>query len=180
MIMKPIILFIVLGFSVVIHAQKKFEYGFKGQLSDAIGLHPEKPFVFQNTARFIPELSLGYAFTEKFKIDTEISLNAYYTAENANKTWTDTAALPLYRAWLRLTGKQYEFRVGLQKINFGSAQLLRPLMWFDSVDPRDPQKITGGVYGALIRYYFKNNATIWFWTLAGNEKTKGLEFFLSI
>ncbi len=125
--MKPIILFIVLGFSVVIHAQKKFEYGFKGQLSDAIGLHPEKPFVFQNTARFIPELSLGYAFTEKFKIDTEISLNAYYTAENANKTWTDTAALPLYRAWLRLTGKQYEFRVGLQKINFGQAVCMEHL-----------------------------------------------------
>ena len=49
-------------------------------------------------------------------------------------------------AWLRLSTSRFEARVGLQKINFGSATLFRPLMWFDSLDPRDPLQITDGVY----------------------------------
>ena len=65
--------------------------------------------------------------------------------------------------------------VGLQKINFGSATLLRPLMWFDSVDPRDPLQITDGVYGVLLRQYLPNNITIWEWGLYGNDRRKGWE-----
>jgi hypothetical protein len=49
----------------------------------------------------------------------------------------------------------------LQKINFGSASMLRPLMWFDQMDPRDPLQLTDGVWGLLGRYYFLNNANIW-------------------
>ena len=58
---------------------------------------------------------------------------------------------------------------GLQKINFGSATMLRPLMWFDQVDPRDPLQLTDGVWGVLGRYYFLNNANIWLWGLYGNK-----------
>ena len=65
--------------------------------------------------------------------------------------------------------------MGLQKINFGSASILRPLMWFDQVDPRDPLKLTDGIWGALGRYYFLNNANIWLWCLYGNDKPKGWE-----
>jgi len=53
----------------------------------------------------------------------------------------------------------------LQKINFGSATLFRLLMWFDRIDPRDPLKLTDGVYGLLLRYYFHNNTNIWLWGL---------------
>lgn len=55
--------------------------------------------------------------------------------------------------------------------------LLRPLMWFDRVDPRDPLEITEGVYALLGRYYFKNNANVWLWGLYGNHDTKGWESF---
>jgi hypothetical protein len=48
-------------------------------------------------------------------------------------------------------------------------------MWFDSIDPRDPLQITEGVYAILMRYYFLNNANIWFWGLYGNDKPKGWE-----
>jgi len=68
-----------------------------------------------------------------------------------------------------------EFRAGLQKINFGSAQMLRPLMWFDKMDPRDPLQMTDGVWGGLFRYYFKNNTNIWLWGLTKNNDTKGME-----
>merc|ERR1712127_1137306 len=70
---------------------------------------------------------------------------------------------------------QFELRVGLQKIDFGSASLLRPIQWFNQIDPRDPLQLTNGVYGVLGRYYFLNNANIWLWTLYGNEKTRGFD-----
>ncbi len=92
--------------------------------------------------------------------------------------WRDletTATLRPYRAWARLKTSRFEARVGLQQINFGSATLLRPLMWFDSVDPRDPLQVTPGVYAVLLRYYFQDHASVWAWGLYGNERTKGWE-----
>lgn len=65
-----------------------------------------------------------------------------------------------------------EVRLGLQKINFGSANMLRPLMWFDQLDPRDPLQLTDGVWGLLGRYYFLNNANLWVWGLYGNNQQK--------
>jgi hypothetical protein len=48
-------------------------------------------------------------------------------------------------------------------------------MWFDQIDPRDPLKLTDGVWGVLGRYYFLNNANIWLWGLYGNNKPRGWE-----
>ncbi|HQU73885.1 MAG TPA: hypothetical protein PKV71_12045 [Calditrichia bacterium] len=78
-----------------------------------------------------------------------------------------------YRWWIRLSGAQYELRAGLQKINFGPGFLLRPLMWFDGLDPRDPLQITRGVKGLLGRYYFLNNANLWAWMLYDNTEPHG-------
>jgi len=83
--------------------------------------------------------------------------------------------LKAYRAWARYSGQQYEIRLGLQKINFGSATLLRPLMWFDQLDPRDPLQLTNGVWAILGRYYFLNNINIWMWGLYGNKGPKTWE-----
>jgi hypothetical protein len=52
---------------------------------------------------------------------------------------------------------------------------MRPLMWFDQMDPRDPLQLTDGVWGLLARYYFLNNANIWLWGLYGNSSRKGWE-----
>ena len=48
-------------------------------------------------------------------------------------------------------------------------------MWFDGMDVRDPLQLTDGVYGILGKYFFENNANIWFWGLIGNENRKGWE-----
>jgi hypothetical protein len=77
--------------------------------------------------------------------------------------------------WARYSGKQLEVRAGLQKIDFGSATLLRPLQWFNEIDPRDPLQLTNGVYGLLGRYSFMNNANIWVWGLYGNQHTRGFD-----
>lgn len=127
--------------------------------------------------RYIPEFS-GQITLGQHQFDFELAVNAYYSGNfrSTNKQNFDGKIKP-YRSWIRYSTSQFEARLGLQKINFGSALLLRPLMWFDRIDPRDPLQITDGVYGLLFRYYFLNNANIWLWGLYGNDDTKGWEFF---
>ena len=118
--------------------------------------------------RYMPEFSWKY----KRNWDTEISANIFMQAGNSVPGNGD---LKLYRCWARYYTDQFETRLGLQKINFGPARILRPLMWFDRLDPRDPLRLTDGVWGLLSRYYFISNANAWFWLLSGNDVFKGLE-----
>jgi hypothetical protein len=126
--------------------------------------------------RYIPQLNYGHLLKNDHKFDFEASLNIN---GNLGISPFDSASasgqLKPYRLWARYSTRQFELRAGLQKINFGSASILRPLMWFDQVDPRDPLKLTDGVWGILGRYYFLNNANIWLWGLFGNEKPRGWE-----
>lgn len=126
--------------------------------------------------RYIPEFSLKNSFSGDYVLDAEFSLNGYGVVQfdSADEVETDGEIKP-YRLWLRFSSSQFEARLGLQKINFGSAMLLRSLMWFDRIDPRDPLQLTDGVYGLLIRYYFLNNSNIWLWGLYGNDEPKGFE-----
>jgi hypothetical protein len=127
--------------------------------------------------RYIPELGLNFPLDGSLTIDAEVAANGYWS--NQEEENGDQADAELYRLWLRVAASQYEIRGGLQKIDFGTAVLLRPLMWFDRVDPRDPLGLTEGVYGLLGRYYFLNNANIWLWGLWGNDDTKGWETLAS-
>ena len=130
--------------------------------------------------RYIPEFSLEQSLSQDFSLDFEASFNAFGTAHFRSFENTQThGEIDLYRLWGRVSTSRFEARIGLQKINFGSATLLRPLMWFDSIDPRDPLQLTDGVYGLLLRYYFLNNANIWVWGLYGNDNLKGWDFFPS-
>ncbi len=108
-------------------------------------------------------------------MDFELSLNAYGSLQGEDFD----GDIDPYRLWGRFSTSQFEVRIGLQKINFGSATILRPLMWFDSIDPRDPLQLTDGVYGLLLRYYFLNNANIWLWGLLGNDKPRGWDVLAS-
>ncbi len=130
--------------------------------------------------RYIPKLELQIPINEKLKFDAEASADFFGTGTwNRDSSVWDGRVKP-YRIWGRISGDQFEVRAGLQKINFGSASMLRPLMWFDQIDPRDPLQITPGVYGILGRYYFLNNANIWLWMLYGNNKRKGWEIIPSV
>lgn len=127
-------------------------------------------------ARYIPEFTFDTALSKNYALDVELSLNLYGYAEFSSlKDVSTDGKIDPYRLWARFSSSQFEARVGLQKINFGSAMLFRPLMWFDRLDPRDPLQLTDGVYGLLMRYYFVNNSNIWLWGLYGNEDPKGLE-----
>ena len=167
-----------LGFllvSVTITAQS---LGFKGQAIGWTTLNPSEPFQAQAGLRYIPELSFSLPAGE-YTIDGEFSANMWLSGTYANDSTALDKDLSPYRMWVRFSGDQFELRAGLQKINFGSAQMFRPLMWFDYIDPRDPLQLTDGVYGLLARYYFLNNANIWLWGLYGNDKVKGWEIIPS-
>ncbi len=105
----------------------------------------------------------------------EYSLFGSYqsTWEGSHSAKMDMAA---YRAWISLNRPQTQLRIGLQRLNFGSAKTLRPLQWFDSLDPLDPHQYTGGVEAILLRHHWLNNANLWLWGVLGDSKLRGNEF----
>ncbi len=139
-------------------------------------LNISNPVNWQIGGRYIPSLNPWFKVNENSKIDAELSFNTYGNLFFSGFSY-DTAGYDLkpYRLWLRYSTSHLEIRAGLQKINFGSALIFRPLMWFDKMDFRDPLQLTDGVYGLLGRYYFNNNTNIWLWTLYGNTSEKGWE-----
>ena len=127
--------------------------------------------------RYIPELEVSRPLGNGKSIDADIAINSYALIPlKSPKDAEDNSDLKLYRLWVRYSESQFEARLGLQKINFGPAKIMRTLMWFDQLDVRDPLQLTDGVYGLLTRYYFLNNANVWLWGLYGNDAFKGLEF----
>jgi len=149
---------------------------FRGQLSGWLTGNTAEPGISQLGLQYIPEWTLSTKLGAGLAADLMLSLDAGSAADFAKSRETKiTGDLEPYRLWLRLGGDRFEARIGLQKINFGSASLFRPLRWFDRIDPRDPLKRTAGVKGLLLRYYFPGNANIWFWGLLGNDDPKGWE-----
>ena len=152
--------------------------GMEGMLSGWGTLSYSESLNGQLGGRYIPGLTFVHPVGDRFRLDGELSANVWGTSTfwSGDSTSLNGKIKP-YRMWLRFSGDQFEIRAGLQKINFGSATLLRPLMWFDRIDARDPLQLTDGTYGILVRYYFLNNANIWIWGLIGNKDPKGWEAF---
>jgi hypothetical protein len=149
---------------------------FKGQLSLWANYNGANRLPLNLGGRYIPQLNYKIPLKNDHKIDFEASANLNgILGFNPFDSLRSDGQLKPYRLWARYSSRQFEVRIGLQKINFGSATILRPLMWFDQVDPRDPLKLTDGVWGVLGRYYFLNNANIWLWTLYGNNAPRGWE-----
>jgi hypothetical protein len=150
------------------------DFQFHGQISGwGTGTRTDSVWNKNLGLRYFPQLNYSYSIDEDNLINGEILLNTYYTTDFKS----DDYNLKLYRAILRYTSTQSEIQLGLQKINFGPAQLLRTLMWFDRVDPRDPLKLTDGVYGLRYKYSFLNNSILWLWGLYDNNQPKGFEIY---
>ena len=149
---------------------------FKGQLSTWAHFNPNNPYPLYLGGRYIPQLNYAVQFPESKLLDFEVSANMYgdvgvhfFDSADANGN------INPYRVWARYSTQQLELRAGLQKIDFGTATMLRALRWFDQIDPRDPLQLTEGVWAGLGRYYFLNNVNVWLWGLYGNENLKGTE-----
>ncbi len=152
---------------------------FHGQASSWFTLADVDSLQAEFGVRYIPSLVAETHFAGTHLIDAEISfdINGRLSQIRSFEDYESDYDIDPYRLWLRLSSRQYEIRGGLQKINFGSATVFRPLMWFDQIDVRDPLRITEGVYAMLLRYYFLNNTNIWVWGLYGNHEVKGWEIY---
>jgi hypothetical protein len=179
---KLLIILVLLG---VVHAQASARDStatvqknllFQGQISSWAHVNPDNPYPLYLGGRYIPQLNFELQYPEKRLLDFEASANMYGDVgiHFFDSMHADGNISP-YRIWARYSTKQFEARIGLQKIDFGTATMLRALRWFDQVDPRDPLRLTEGVWAGLTRYYFLNNMNLWFWALYGNEGIKGLE-----
>ena len=148
----------------------------KGQASGWMNYNGGNELPVYTGIRYIPQLNYSTPLKKDRQLDFEASVNINGSAGfNPFDTLKVAGRVKAYRLWVRYSSQQFELRAGLQKINFGSATILRPLMWFDQVDTRDPLKLTDGVWGVLGRYYFLNNANIWIWGLYGNKNPRGWE-----
>lgn len=172
--MKKLLVIVFVMSSVYVFSQQKFE--FDGQLSGVTSFSPANELDAFAGIRYIPEISyqLGSDTTQIFDVEVSANINASALFHPFAKSEEQLNVSP-YRAWLRYKNKQFEVRAGLQKIDFGVAMLLRPLQWFNQIDPRDRLQLTNGVYAVLGRYYFLNNANIWLWGLYGNKLQRGLD-----
>ncbi|MBE0675025.1 MAG: hypothetical protein IH591_10220 [Bacteroidales bacterium] len=147
---------------------------FSGQLSSWININNTGSLPLWGGVRYIPQLSLTEELRSGHIVTAEASANIFGSAGlHPFDTLSASGNIKPYRMWARYATNHLEFRLGLQKLNFGSSTLLRPLMWFDQIDPRDPLQLTDGVWGLLGRYYFMNNANIWIWGLYGNSSARG-------
>ena len=124
--------------------------------------------------RYLPELLIDARIKGQTGLTFLASANLTATAARlVTEEWLTDSDADLYRLWARLASPRVEFRVGLQKIAFGSATLLRPLQWFDELDPRDPLQLTDGVEAGLFRYTALNNTNLSLWVLYGNDEVRG-------
>jgi hypothetical protein len=175
--MKSILLIGLLFFAMTHQAQKS-ELSFRGELSMHTSYSFDNDLEALSGGRYLPELNWKNSFDSSRFVDFTAGVNLYGSSMfHPFDTFINEGAIRPYRLWGRFSTKHLEIRLGLQKINFGSATLLRPLQWFDQIDPRDPLQFTNGVYALMGRYYFQNNANIWFWTLYGNKDLRGFESF---
>jgi hypothetical protein len=124
--------------------------------------------------RYLPEMKAAGMVDDRLKWDVDVAgrFEALMMREGEGRAQERRLAR-FYRLWGRLSRDKSELRLGLQKLNFGPAKVLRSLQWFDQVDPKDPTQFTLGVIGGLWRQYFDNNGNIWIWTLYGNKEPMG-------
>jgi len=150
----------------------------RGQAIGFLGYTPKAEAKYAGALRYLPELNLEKELDSGKNFSALFSANLYAGLQlDAQGNASSSTQLTPYRAWLRYSSARFELRLGLQKIDFGAATMLRPLQWFNQIDPRDPLQLTNGVYGVLGRYYFQNNANIWLWVLYGNDKRRGFDLF---
>lgn len=171
-----LILLILLSWHQTIVNAQKLSFG--GQLSAMEFMKPGAYWHLLTGVRYIPEIKWNIPVSKDWKFDIGASANLYgqVGVQKHDTLYTDAYLKP-YRVWGRISSERFELRLGLQKISFGSATMLCPLMWFDHLDPRDPLQLTDGVYAALCRYFFQNNANIWFWGILPSKNAKGWEMF---
>ena len=81
-----------------------------------------------------------------------------------------------YRFWIRYYNEKVEARLGLQKITFVPAQILRNLSWFDNIDLTDPTGQVGGVKAFRLKWFPSNTISLWSWSILNKHDSLSFGF----
>ncbi|UCD38251.1 MAG: hypothetical protein JSW54_01865 [Fidelibacterota bacterium] len=144
--------------------------GFKGQFWTSVTVGddpaPGRSDVEQ-TVGYIPSLSLAHKLGPMSVLDLEVAYNLGALFDGplgSGEASTERSTKP-YRLWGRFATESLELRLGLQKIAFGPGRVLRPLMWFDTFDLKDPTGQTEGVGALRLKWYPWRNLALWGWII---------------
>ena len=120
-----------------------------------------------NTVGYIPTLSFYPQYEWANGFDFEIAYNSQSQFDGLIGTGDKGSNIngDLHRLWGRYSSDRIEFRYGLQKIAFGPGLILRPLMWFDTINQKDPTSQTEAVTAVRLRYFSKYDITYWGWVI---------------
>ena len=162
------LLAICLSTSAVTFAQS---FSLKGQFWGSV-IHGDDPPAgrssFETTLGYIPMLSLARNLSDDRFVDLEwgYRMGKVYAGDYAISSIEEP-----YRLWLRYSSDQIEARLGLQKIAFGPAMVLRSLAWFDTIDPKDPTGQTDAVKAFRLRLFPTSSLALWLWSINNDQDT---------
>ena len=142
-------------------------YSIKGQLW-ATGVSVENQPKIMSQLGYIPTVSAYNKLSHDSMVDLEW---AYRFDRSFKGDSPEEHHDKLYRGWLRYSNQVIEARFGLQKISFGPARVLRPLAWFDTIDPEDPTDQTVGVEAFRLRFFPSNSLALWTWIMKSESNT---------
>ena len=115
-----------------------------------------------------------YDFT--FNNNSFLSIESSYrliTDDVTNKNWrTGDILVRRYRLNLQYKQSFLNYRVGLQDIYFGVGRYLRPLQWFDTLDPINKRAATQGINGFVVKTSTTDSQEIVGWMLFGNNPVR--------
>ena len=145
-------------------------FSLKGQFWGNI-LHGNDPPAshssFVTDLGYIPMLSLSRDLSIDRFVDLEWSYRMQYRMYEEDVVFSSKP----YRLWLRYSSEKIEARLGLQKIAFGPAMVLRSLAWFDTIDPKDPTGQTDAVEAFRLRLFPTSSLAFWLWSTNNDRDT---------
>ncbi len=155
---------IILNANLFLSAQP---YSIKGQFWGS-GESVEDQSDIKSQLGYIPIFSAYYELSQDRMIDLEW---AYLFGRSYIGDSLQEHHEKAYRGWLRYLTQGIDARLGLQKVSFGPSRLLRPLAWFDTIDPEDPKDQTVGVEAFRLRVFPPNSLVLWSWIMKGKSDT---------
>jgi hypothetical protein len=162
--LKHHILLSLLSFSLIFADEGVFNLEWKGQASVIHASSFEESLKESpSSLRYIPQVRMDYQPNATRRVGFDAALDIY--SHSLGDSLVEKNG-ELYRFTFRYDTPIIQVRVGLQKINFGPARMLRVLQWFDQLDPRDPLALSPGVWAAMGRRYFANGMNLRIWTMA--------------
>jgi len=146
------------------------QWDLRGQLSFSVNASNDPSAERSNIDQligYIPTLSVypEQSLFEGIDFEAALNLNAQFDGFFGSGNKGADGSSEFHRLWVRYSSESVEFRYGLQKIAFGPGLILRPLRWFDSLDPKDPTGQTDAVTSARLRYFGKHGVTYWGWAV---------------